>query len=291
MADRLTSIGVEFSKEKMKYIFYSLHPDVKARLWGMGLICNPKGITALPDSFYTLLMWPISKLAGKTTGIHRRTPAKYQCDGPDKFHNLENTNEFVHPSVRIRYLYGGRDLDDEGVWDMRGYQLFEDMAPESPPGSNAIEIDWPHRLNHGKSTLCNRLYHTLAGTVTCSYGTQPCKIVPRKIPLSKSPRRPIVYSEQPHRIQLELLPKVRHHWSWKNCDSNEKLPEEHIGNWERLYIKINNQLLSWQEGKESAVLPPLNKERIPKALDDYMVYGLCYGLHDVVSWDESGNKK
>jgi len=279
MADRLTSIGVEFSKEEMKHIFYSLHPDAKARPWGMGLICSPKGITGLLDRFYTLLMWPIRVLAGKNTGIPRRTPAEYRCDGPDGPRDLDNTNEFVHPSVRIRYLYGGLDLDDKGAWDMRDYELFEeDVSPESPPGSHASEVDWPPRLNRGESTL----YHTLAGPVTCSYDTPPRKIPSPKIPLPKSPRRPIVHSEQPHPLQLEGLPDVRHRWSWVNRDSKKELREEHIGKWECMYIKINKTMLRWQEGEGSVYLPRLNEERMSKVLDNYEVYG----LHDVASWDK-----
>lgn len=286
MADRLTSIGVEFSKEKMKHIFYSVHPEAKVRLWGMGQICSPKGITGLPDRFYTMLMSPYRILTGKNTGIPRRTPANYQSDGSGR--DLENTNELVHPSVRIRYLYGGSDLDDKGPWNMDGYELAhrsleEDVSPESPPGSHASQIDWPPYLDKSE-------YHTLVGT--CYYGT---------LPTTKRPRRrsqQIVQGEQPHHLQLEDFPEVMHRWSWVNVlNSKKKLPEEHIGNWERMYIKINKTLLEWQEEKEFVNLPkpPLEEERIPKVipkvLDNYRVYGLQYGLHDVVSWDKSGNKK
>jgi hypothetical protein len=272
MADRLTSIGVEFSKAEMKHIFYSLHPDAKARHWGMGLICSPKGITGLPDRFYTVLMWPIRVLAGKNTGITRRTPAKYQCDGPDRGRDLENTNELVHPSVRIRYLYGGFDLDDKGAWDMHGYELMprsfeEDVSPESPPGSHASPVDWSPRLNPGEST-----YHTLAGPITCYYGTS----------LSKSPRQRIVHGEQLGHLELEPLREVRHCWSWVNRDSKKELREEHIGKWERMYIKINKTMLSWQEEMESVDLPRLNEEMMSKVPDNYGVYG----LHDVASWDK-----
>lgn len=271
MADRLTSIGVEFSKAEMMHIFYSLHPDAKARHWGMGTICSPKGITGLPDRFYTVLMWPIRILAGKNTGITRRTPANYQCDGPDRGRDLERTNELVHPSVRIRYLYGGLDLDDKGAWNMQGYKLKarsleEDISPDSPPGSYASQVDWPPRLNRGENT-----YYTLAGPITCYCGTSPLY----------SPGQRLVHGEQSHHFKLETLPEVRLRWSWVNCDSKKELREEHIGRWERMYININKEMLSWQEN-ESVDLPLLNKEWMSKVPDKYSVYG----LHDVVSWDK-----
>jgi hypothetical protein len=279
MADRLTSIGVEFSKEKMKHIFYSLHPEVEVRFWGMGLICSPKGITGLPDRFYTMLMWPIRILTGKNTSIPRRTPGEYRCDGPDRGRDLVDTHELVHPSVRIRYLYGGFDLDDKGLWNMDGYELTprsfeEDVSPESPPGSHASHVDWPPCLNKSE-------YHTLVGT--CYYGTLPTKSPGRR-------SRRIVQDEQPHALQLEYFPEVRHRWSWVNGKSKKELPEEHIGKWERMYIKINKTLLECQEGKEFGDLPkpPLKEERISKTLYSH---GLHYGLHDVVSWDKSGNKE
>jgi len=92
-----------------------------------------------------------------------------------------------------------------------------------------------------------------------------------------------VRREQPEYPELEHLGEVRHRWSWvNNRDSKKELREEHIGQWECMYIKINKVLLSWQENMESVPGPPLTKKRMSKVLDNYGVYG----LHDVASWDK-----
>jgi hypothetical protein len=92
------------------------------------------------------LMWLIWILTGKNAGITRRTLAKYRCDGLGKGRNLDKTNELVHLSVRIRYMYGGFDLDDKGLWKMHGYELMprsfeEDVSPECPPGLHLSAVD------------------------------------------------------------------------------------------------------------------------------------------------------
>jgi hypothetical protein len=144
----------------------------------------------------------------------------------------------------------------------------------------------PARLTFECGRLNETSYYTFEGEITCYYGS-----LPSKSPRRRGQRR--VQGEQPHHLQLELFPKVRHRWSWVKSDSKKELPEECIGKWERMYSKINKTLLEWKEDTEfeNLLKLPLKEERVSKMLDSCGDYGLHYGLHDVVSWDKSENKR
>src|SRR5690554_1239376 len=106
MADQLTSVGVEFSGPEMRRIFYDVNPGAESRPWGMGKIHHPSGATTIPDKVYDALPWRY--LAGVQTPP--RKPGLYTVDGDKDL--LHDPVESVHPSVRIRYLYDGKGLND-----------------------------------------------------------------------------------------------------------------------------------------------------------------------------------
>ncbi|KAF6843145.1 hypothetical protein CMUS01_02358 [Colletotrichum musicola] len=63
---------------------------------------------------------------------------------------LKNTKELVHPSVRVRYLYNGLGLDDEGEWQCKALTgrewelIFEKTPPKEDdirPGRNPRIVD------------------------------------------------------------------------------------------------------------------------------------------------------
>ena len=116
MADQLTPLGVEFSRQEMECIFSSVNPSVQVREWGMGRIHKPTGVTTYFDRVFNLMMRPYLKLKRFDTNHAPRMLGSYNDE--DNAHAprpLEGTNEFVHPSVRIRYIYRGFGLDDKHV--------------------------------------------------------------------------------------------------------------------------------------------------------------------------------
>ena len=235
MADQLTSVGVEFSKPEMQRIFYNMNPGVKARPWAMGKICNPKGLTTYPDRMYGLRPWRLFSQRQK----NGRKPGLYTIDGSDD-EMLPNTEEYVHPSVRIRYLYDGRGLDDVQHWTCRsltkhGYGLAHQLEPFLAPR--------PHRIPEAFTP-----FHTLVGGLVPFYdgvgspGDRVHLHVDVKTPLK------YVRTEQPNKMDLLEIDNPTSHWAWKMED--RILPEEALGTWERMYVKINDSLVVWQTGAD-----------------------------------------
>ncbi|KAK3690384.1 hypothetical protein B0T22DRAFT_537064 [Podospora appendiculata] len=238
MADQLTSIGVEFSKNEMARIFYSVHPKMTVRKWGLGLLKNPNGATSYPDWLWSSAAAPYHKLRGESTDYATRTPGAYTADGkPDE--PLVDPNELVHPCVRIRYHYDGLNMDDHGLWNARalteqGYKLVRTPVKPTRPGRV------PGAL---------RTYHSVRGVVTPFVGPEePPK--PANFAEQGHAAELFVRLEQPSEYDLHQLPEnPESHWAWVK-EGRVPLPEEHLGMWERMYIKINDKLLVWQNDKE-----------------------------------------
>jgi hypothetical protein len=154
--DQMASVGVEFDDKAVRRVFQeSIHyyqnlvkttPKQKGqkavpwavktiyennnplRPWGLGAICKTSSF------FY--------RLAGET----RRTPGLYKkhnrATGKDKPEFLQDTNERVHSSVRIRLACKGLDLNDKGVWTAvalsknwklkQTSDIIDDPVPEHP---------------------------------------------------------------------------------------------------------------------------------------------------------------
>ncbi|KAK4121686.1 hypothetical protein N657DRAFT_600853 [Parathielavia appendiculata] len=298
MADQLTSIGVEFSETEMSRIFYSMHPKARARHWALGLIRNPTGLTAVPDKIWSYIAAPYRMLTRGTTDYPTRTPGDYVDDKREK---LVNPNELVHPCVRIRYLYGGLNLDDAGPWTCRalterGYRLERRDGP-------AIQI------RKGHDSIAEAAYYSLRGPVTPYYdGVLPSDTA------AGTDENPLVKVEQPHEGKLCQLPEPRSYWVWKRTKDGieQELPEEHIGMWERLFIRITEQLVKWQrdgDDKQAAaaarakkgvfrwavdatksawkfVRPPRRPPPSEAAKLNSPMIPQTYGYHDLVSWQK-----
>ena len=225
MADQLTSVGVEFSKPEMQRIFYDVDPGAKPCPWGLGRIYNPSGVTTLPDKIFDALPWRY--FAGVQTPA--RKPGLYTGDGASD--PLDDTMESIHPSVRVRYLYDGKGLDDEPYWPCRaltenGYTLVkQDVASVSVRPSRIAQVLEP--------------YYTVGGTLVPFFGdvgTAKSRLTAEDTTL--------VRTEQPNERDLQDLLDPTTSWAWKRGD--RVLPEEQIGMWERMYIKTNEKLVAWQ---------------------------------------------
>ncbi|KAB5517422.1 hypothetical protein GE09DRAFT_1045118 [Coniochaeta sp. 2T2.1] len=125
MMDQLASVGVEFDEATITRIFSRLESYYKTiatsnsrRAWAIQQIyetnhpIRPWGMGALlkAGSFlYTL------------AGYDLRTPGTYKkidlSTGSSSHAFLEDTNERIHSSVRVRLAAGGLGLNDSGVWD------------------------------------------------------------------------------------------------------------------------------------------------------------------------------
>ncbi|KAK4236907.1 hypothetical protein C8A03DRAFT_16496, partial [Achaetomium macrosporum] len=300
MADQLTSIGVEFSRPEMKRIFYDILPKAKARKWGMGVIRNPDVVTSYPDRIWGYIAAPVRLVTKGTTDYPTRTPGGYKEDnGKEK---LVDPNELVHPCVRIRYLYGGLTMDDKGPWTCRalterGYRL----ERRDTPATAIRESRVPSAVDP---------YLTVRGPVTPYYDTPPA------VSTAGTDDHPFVKVQQPGEDELYQLPEPRSYWVWKHKNGSE-LPEEHIGMWERMFIKINEKLVRWQERADAAapreqkslfqrargairrvfdaIKSPFVSVRQPpmteaaKRKDKYIPE--TYGYHDFVSWQKGDTKK
>jgi hypothetical protein len=176
MMDQLASVGVEFDQPSLERIFHqsvqyyrSLHETgehgdsskVKwavnpifeknnpVRPWGLGEISKD-------DSF---LYW-LSGTTARTPGLYKKTDPETERD-TGVF--LQDTNERIHSSVRIRLACKGLDLNDKGVWtcpSLKRWRLertsskYEDPVPLHPnwePNSNEPGfIDHPQESTKGR---------------------------------------------------------------------------------------------------------------------------------------------
>ncbi|OHW97343.1 peptidoglycan binding domain-containing protein [Colletotrichum incanum] len=237
MADQLTSIGVEFSTPEMKRIFYTLEPGVQVRDWALGRISNPGVATSIPDRAYNAFWYPYQKLKGENTVLGTRTPGNYKED--DGKFPIKNPNEFIHPSVRIRYVYDGLGLDDAGEWECaaltkNGYKLQKSAQP--------AQLEDPYPKNPIAST-----YETLSGKVSSVHGGHTVDIESHK-------DHTLVVHQMPFEADLYPLDQTKNSWVWTQGDGNgiKTLPEERIGMWERLFIDINHRMVQRQKEEKMA---------------------------------------
>ncbi|KAI8265820.1 hypothetical protein K4K58_010703 [Colletotrichum sp. SAR11_239] len=244
MADQLTSVGVEFSTPEMKRIFYTVDPSVEAREWGKGRISNPSGTTAIPDKAYNAFWYPWQTITGGNTVAGTRTPGSYMEDGRKDV--IQDPNELIHPSVRIRYLYDGLGLDDNGDWECsaltkNGYKLQKSSVP--------LQVEDPYHKDFIAST-----YETLSGTVASVHGGMP---------IDPNTDHKLVLHQLPFEYDLYQLEEAKNNWVWEK--EGKILPEERIGMWERLFIKVNHNLLYRQ--KETQRLKEEREAAEPKSND------------------------
>ncbi|KAK2036447.1 hypothetical protein LZ31DRAFT_615684 [Colletotrichum somersetense] len=236
MADQLTSIGVEFSTPEMKRLFYTLEPNVKPREWALGKISNPEATTSIPDKAYNALWYPWQRLKDENTVLGTRTPGNYKEDDGKTL--ITSPNEFIHPSVRIRYLYKGLGLDDEGEWDCKaltknGYTLEKAELPD-------LGDSYP------KDPIAST-YETLSGKVSSVHGGHELDTQLHK-------DHTLVVHQMPFEKDLFPLDQAKNHWVWTPNTGNGKktIREERIGMWERLFIDINHKMLQTQKRDEKA---------------------------------------
>ncbi|KAK4161393.1 hypothetical protein QBC43DRAFT_98403 [Cladorrhinum sp. PSN259] len=268
MADQLTSVGVEFNKFEMGRLFFNVNADVQVRKWGLGKIHNPNGMTSYPDWLWSYAAAPWRKITTGTTDYIVRKPGCYTQDGCND--PIVSPNEFVHPCVRIRYLYGGLNMDDQGPWKClpligRGYKLTKVAPPaDFQPRPSRIE---------GFTTT----YHTISDKVE-SYQNEFSAV---SVNGSKgTDSHPYFRTEQPsEKDDLVKINDYKNHWTWVH-PTLPKLPEEQIGNWERMYMRINEKLLGWK-AQEDAAAAEKAKKRAEEAKK-----GLLGGIK---SWFSSGD--
>jgi hypothetical protein len=272
MADQLTSVGVEFSRTEMARVFYSVNPEAEVRKWGFGKTRQPTGIGAIPDKIYSVFALPFRR----TMELPPRTPGKYTDDGSTTL--LTNANELVHPCVRIRYLYGGRELEDAGQWRCRAL----------------TEASYELVSQDAADTLTVRSFRA-AGAVGKTYQSLNASVAPYFDIAPQSPDADSTYvrTEQPNEQEdlFQLTPPTTH-WVWKSTDGKTVLPEEALGMWERMFIRINDKMLAWQDaaktasgtteatGKAATARTPLPAGAAPE-----------YGYHDIVSWQHADTTK
>ncbi|KAK6215714.1 hypothetical protein QIS74_08733 [Colletotrichum tabaci] len=302
MADQLTSVGVEFSKCEMKRIFSTISHGDEIRPWGLGKISSPDSLTTtLPDQAWSALTLPYRAYRGHLLESSVRRPGLYRNDRDDAF--LTNTEELVHPSVRVRYLYHGLGLDDSAEWSCealtgRGWQLsYQKMPPTK------------EQIRQGRDVGVVDEYKTVAGSVTAVH-EQYAKDG------SRAPDGTLVRTEHPLESELAKLNAPRNTWTWRHSElpGIRPLGEEQIGVWERMFIDVNDKLVKLQDecDREKTRRPTagdrlreLATEKVVRSLGmaQWIVkaslgvvfgaapakvfpvgYPLQHGYHDFVSW-------
>lgn len=127
MMDQLASIGVAFQDEFIDHIFqknveyYENPPKSVARK-----PVKQWAIKSVYDKHKPVRPWGLGKLYESENGIWRlagstrRTPGLYKRSNPDNGLPtdipMENTNERIHSSVRVRLDLEGLDLDDKKLY-------------------------------------------------------------------------------------------------------------------------------------------------------------------------------
>ena len=178
MMDQLASVGVEFDQPSLDRIFaqsvqyyQTLAPPVPknkktavlpwavnpiydnnkpVRPWGLGAIYKKSGA-----------LYRLSGSTARTPGLYRQTDPK---TGLDKREYLQDTNERIHSSVRIRLACKGLDLNDQGVWTCpsltgkwrleRTSKTYSDPVPAhprwEPKGHDTDFVEHPQESETGR---------------------------------------------------------------------------------------------------------------------------------------------
>lgn len=156
MMDQLASVGVEFDEKSLEKIFTRQvqHYDSLAKpspsstpsssfsrkkeqiLWAVEQIHSPNhprrpwGLGEIKRASN-----PLYALAGKkarTPGLYHEVDAK--TNQPKKEFLLD-TNERIHPSVRVRLACKGLGLDDQGVWEAESLKKWK-LVRVNPGAAN-----------------------------------------------------------------------------------------------------------------------------------------------------------
>jgi hypothetical protein len=249
MADQLTSVGVEFDKNEMQRIFFSLQPGAVAHEWSMGDLRSSTSVTSIPDRVYNFLATPVRKLLGiRVTG---RTPGLYRTESivfAGQTDGLYNANELIHPSVRLRYWYNGKGPNGAELWGCpslidNDYRLEKRDGPPPPTRPARVEgMEEPYRTVTGVAAPYFGTAADTAATAATATGNG------FRAGRADGARR--VRTEQPGESELEPVLPPRSHWVWKRVDPSTGevvvLEEEQVGVWERMFMTINRKVQSWQ---------------------------------------------
>ncbi|KAF4833840.1 hypotheticall protein [Colletotrichum tropicale] len=175
MADQLSSVGVEFNPEEMTRIFRTVDLEVAPRSWALGQISSAEFWTKLADN-------TIGKLAHFGEAAHREPGLCTKDNNPLKS-RLKNTNELIHPSVRMRYLYRGLGLDDNGEWKCEALSSSHYILEKSEGSRD----DWVRRPDQSYLST----HRTLSGNVSSIHGgtkitfledVRPHSVVAKQLP-------------------------------------------------------------------------------------------------------------
>jgi hypothetical protein len=124
MMDQLASIGCEFDLHSVRYTFKLTREFYEAQKEKDKGI--PWAIPSIYQSYRPIRPWGLAAISRVTgilnffTGLTIRTPGMYKKTDPDtgitKDEFLEDTNERIHSSVRVRLALKGLDTDDRYEW-------------------------------------------------------------------------------------------------------------------------------------------------------------------------------
>lgn len=175
MMDQLASVGVEFDqpsldrifsqsveyyqalaapKTKSKFLAWAVSPiydnNKPVRPWGLGEISKNSS-----------LLYRLSGIAERTPGLYRQMDP---VTGNPRAQFLQDTNERIHSSVRVRLACKGLDLNDKAVWACsslskswrleRTSKSYEDPVPAhphwEPEGHDPAFIEHPQESSKGR---------------------------------------------------------------------------------------------------------------------------------------------
>ncbi|OLN83066.1 hypothetical protein CCHL11_09650 [Colletotrichum chlorophyti] len=271
MADQLTSIGVEFTPSEMLRIFRTVDLKAEARPWALGKINSPGFITALPDIVCGTFWYMCERYLGRDGIRGTRNPGLQNEDNSDKGVDdsqivddkqtqKRDNQELVHPSVRLRFLYGGRGLEDIGEWECvaltkNKYKL--EQSKEDRP-------DWAKPPDPTYTST----YKTLCGDISSAHGgmvdepdedsgSRAVLLVPRQLPFEEELYTPSdlerwVREEELYRDLVSGNPfKPVQQWVWRSEETGQTLHEEHIGMWQRLFIKTSQEQISREQDRKA----------------------------------------
>ncbi len=138
MMDQLASVGVEFDDKTIERIFQSnkdyyyssnsTNPSANSAPEGlMGRVRRRWAIDPIFQNNHPVRPWSLSAIRNGATFIYKlmgevgRSPGMYHridpSTGSPTTVYLEDTNERIHPSVRVRLALSGLGLDDADTWE------------------------------------------------------------------------------------------------------------------------------------------------------------------------------
>ncbi|TDZ19192.1 Uncharacterized protein Cob_v007544 [Colletotrichum orbiculare MAFF 240422] len=261
MADQLSSVGVEFAPKEMRRLFGAVELEAATARWALGRTFAPPLITSIPDILRDGISYPVNALLGWNRHRGTRQPGLTKDD--HKKQRLRNTNELIHPSVRIRYLYKGLPVckgpeeEDMTAWDC--------PALTSPENGYRLRQLQKHRPFFAKNSnhIKESTYNTLVGPVQSVHGHDDADDKHEKV-AKQLPFETVLRNPYPHERWIwEKDDKSQHRatqvWVWERWDHEkkqfERLFEERVGMWERHYMDTNQKHLNRGEKDWASTLP------------------------------------